>query len=36
MATPETTYDDDTGLFVDEDGNSFYDEAGTESADGDD
>ena len=34
MGGPE--YDDDSGLYVDESGSSYYDSEGRESADGDD
>lgn len=36
MARPETTYDENSGLYVDGNGNSYYDTEGRESADGDD
>ena len=30
MCSPDLTYNDDTGLYEDEDGNSYYDTEGTE------
>ena len=34
MARPETTYNDNTGLYDDENVNSFFDSEGREPADG--
>lgn len=36
MSGPETTLNEDTGLYEDENGNSYYDTEARESADGDD
>jgi len=36
MSYPELDYDDDIGCYVDEDGGTYYDSEGRESADGDD
>lgn len=36
MARPETTYDEDSGLYVTESGERSYDTEGRESAEGDD
>ena len=36
MSHPEITYDDDLGLYVDEDGNRYYDTEGKEKYNDDD